>query len=499
MWWKRKRVLVRAGAVAHGPAACASSVARCAPSSGRRCSGASCSTAPSTNSLADHRGRLDDRPLLAAERGRGAPRAAPGSSAAPRARRASRLRAQRAVLAAQAPSSIEHRSICSTNSGLPSAAATIRARTSRSQLAVAEQVLDDRPLRRPRERREHRAGVARRLGTSPAASRAMSGRAVHRSARSARPARVDDVLDAGRGRSARPSGCRRTTHDQRPLARERLEQLARPPRRSPRAGTARRRARSPTATRSATVASLAGQRGELRRAPRRRCRRRAMPAASRTTSAQRPEGDAVAVRQAAAAQRRARRSRAVAERTRATSRDLPTPASPTSVTSCARARSSTRLANAPREQRRAPRSRPTSGASRRARGSAPSCRRRAAGTPGRARPCPSARAARPPRPRPRRARARTSARRARSRPRGAACSSRAATLTASPVTSRWPARRIAGDHLARVDAGADRERDAPARSSSSFSAAERRLHLRGRAHRAQRVVLVHASAGRTRP
>ena len=35
---------------------------------------------------------------------------------------------------------------------------------------------------------------------------------------------------------------------------------------------------------------------------------------------------------------------------------------------------------------------------------------------------------------------------------GAACSSRAATLTASPLTSPWPSVWVVGDHLARVDA-----------------------------------------------
>ena len=71
------------------------------------------------------------------------------------------------------------------------------------------------------------------------------------------------------------------------------------------------------------------------------------------------------------------------------------------------------------------------------RGAAPARRARAAaGRREPARPCPSARGARPARPRPRRRRARASAAPISTSPGCAACSSRAATLTASPVASR---------------------------------------------------------------
>ena len=81
--------------------------------------------------------------------------------------------------------------------------------------------------------------------------------------------------------------------------------------------------------------------------------------------------------------------------------------------------------------------------------------RRGAATPGRARPCPSARAARPARPRPRRAPAGSVASPIRTSPGAACCSSRAATFTASPVTSACPALGSPGDDLAGVHADAD--------------------------------------------
>ena len=49
---------------------------------------------------------------------------------------------------------------------------------------------------------------------------------------------------------------------------------------------------------------------------------------------------------------------------------------------------------------------------------------------------------------------------------GAACSSRAAMLTVSPVTSRWPRGDVAGDDLAGVDAGAVLQTDALVRSGA---------------------------------
>ena len=60
-------------------------------------------------------------------------------------------------------------------------------------------------------------------------------------------------------------------------------------------------------------------------------------------------------------------------------------------------------------------------------------------------------------------------------------------------------RRIAGDHRARVHAGANRQADAPAALEFVVQDRLRPLHVRGRADGAQRVVLVQRSAGRTRP
>ena len=78
-----------------------------------------------------------------------------------------------------------------------------------------------------------------------------------------------------------------------------------------------------------------------------------------------------------------------------------------------------------------------------------------------------------------------------SRPGGAACSSRAAVLTVSPVTRVWPLRRVAGHHLAGVDPGPEADARSRARpSSSAFSAARAAPDLGGRADRAQGVVLV---------
>ena len=51
-------------------------------------------------------------------------------------------------------------------------------------------------------------------------------------------------------------------------------------------------------------------------------------------------------------------------------------------------------------------------------------------------------------------------------------------------------RRVAGDHLAGVDAGAVLERDAPARLEVGVQRLQRGLHVGRRAHRPQRVVLV---------
>ena len=76
-------------------------------------------------------------------------------------------------------------------------------------------------------------------------------------------------------------------------------------------------------------------------------------------------------------------------------------------------------------------------------------------------------------------------------PRGAACSSRAARLTASPLTKPWPRDGIADDHLSGVDAGPRLEGDAVAAAELLVELGQRAAHVVRRTHRAQRVVLAH--------
>ena len=124
---------------------------------------------------------------------------------------------------------------------------------------------------------------------------------------------------------------------------------------------------------------------------------------------------------------------------------------------------------------------------------------RPAGTRRPARTCPSARAARPARRPRRRGRAGRSPRRAGSRPARPACSSRAATLTASPVDERAARVAVAGDDLAGVHADPDLELHAVVALELLVQRVERAPHLDRGAHRAQRVVLVERSGSRTRP
>ena len=143
----------------------------------------------------------------------------------------------------------------------------------------------------------------------------------------------------------------------------------------------------------------------------------------------RPVGDPLAVGEAAAADDPSRRRRRGTRRPAATCRR---PASPTIVTSSQR--SSARARSQACRAASSSRSLPTNRAScaplgRLADGREPVGRDRAP-------PCPSARAARPPRSRPRRGRARSVSSPIRISPGCAACSRRAATLTASPVARR---------------------------------------------------------------
>ena len=73
---------------------------------------------------------------------------------------------------------------------------------------------------------------------------------------------------------------------------------------------------------------------------------------------------------------------------------------------------------------------------------------------------------------------------------GAACSSRAATLTVSPVTSFWSAAPSLTITFARVDAGTRRDPNAVPRARS-VHAGEAFTHLERRSHCPNRIVFVH--------
>ena len=81
------------------------------------------------------------------------------------------------------------------------------------------------------------------------------------------------------------------------------------------------------------------------------------------------------------------------------------------------------------------------------------------------------------------------------------CSSRAATLTASPVTNDSPADRVAGHDLAGVDARAQPDAHAVVAEHVPLMASSAVLQLAGGADRAQGIVLVdgrHAEDGHDR-
>ena len=219
------------------------------------------------------------------------------------------------------------------------------------------------------------------------------------------------MLDQVEERLPRPTGCRRRRR-RAAVPRQRARASCERPRRSPRRTSAS--SLSPSRERIAAAAvSSGGKDVELLQ-----------------HLDDGPVRDPLAVGQAAAVDdRRLASSRA----TSAASRDLPTPASPTTVTSSQRISVACAFP----------------GASRSDSSSSVTADERRFVTPlwgiadpkqpvrrERAPTCPSARAARSARPRRRRGRARASALRSAPRPVIAACSSRAATLTASPVARR---------------------------------------------------------------
>ena len=290
-----------------------------------------------------------------------------------------------------------------------------------------------------------------------------SGRAMQRSRIGASAAEVGHVLDQVEEASARPSAGRRRRTTSGRSARGLLEQL------SERPGDLVARASSSGSPRAEAIAAAA-------------CSSRAARRAACSTSMTRPVGDPLAVGEAAPARRPSRRA---PPRNSAASRDFPTPAgseereevagalatdafpkaSASSRSSRARGRPSARRAGA-RARRRSTASSRKAGT-----GSALALQRQRLdrlgldGVPDEAV---------------------ASRRRSGPRPAAAACSSRAATLTASPVASRSPG---PGDDLAGGDADA----------AADAELGQRVPHLDRRPSRAQRVVLVERPGRRRRP
>ena len=107
-------------------------------------------------------------------------------------------------------SSASMASICSTKSGFPSAAPTIRSRSARRNGRVVHQPLDQRAPTSAGLGRTSVTRLVRGLGAAHEGRMSKrSGRARQRSRIGAPPEKPSDVLEAGRVRSARPSGCRR--------------------------------------------------------------------------------------------------------------------------------------------------------------------------------------------------------------------------------------------------------------------------------------------------
>ena len=313
------------------PAACASGRRGATRRPCSRTSGTSASTAGSGERQADHGGRLDDRPFRLAQRGRAARRAAHGSSAGSRGRPGRPSPASRPLPGAVDRSSMSIESSCSTNSGLPSAAATIRPRSGLGQPGLAEQVLDHARLRR------HPRAALRTI--APAVACPPQSGCV--SSSSFRPRRAHEQERRPRIASARWSSRSRKvgsaqwmssmTDDQRPIGGERSRGSSGRPRTARRPGTDRSTGRSPRPRRSATSRRADAGSSEHGPWPPRGESSSAIPAACADDLDQRPERDAVAVGQAAAPQRPWRSARPPPG-TRWISRDLPTPASPTTVT-----------------------------------------------------------------------------------------------------------------------------------------------------------------------
>ena len=171
-------------------------------------SGANTVTAAHGERQADHRCGLDRRTAPRAPAGRAARRAGPGWWAERRGRRGCRWAPSAHRAKRSEPLSISIDSICSTKSGLPSAATTIRSCTSPAMPASPSSPLDDPRRVRIGQRLED---DPRRVGSvahsACVSSRSWRERAAAAGATAPRPARPG--ARSARGTSARPSGCRR--------------------------------------------------------------------------------------------------------------------------------------------------------------------------------------------------------------------------------------------------------------------------------------------------
>ena len=160
--------------------------------------------------LPHDRRRFEHRALLAASGAPAARRAAPGSMAGPSTAERSPVTRHRSPSRTTSPSSISIASVSSTNSGLPSALATMRRGELGRQLGRAEEVRhEDLGLFRRERLERHGRGVQ-----LPAAPRRAGRRAVRNApcttAGSASRATSPRCARRGRGTWAHPNGRRRT-------------------------------------------------------------------------------------------------------------------------------------------------------------------------------------------------------------------------------------------------------------------------------------------------
>ncbi len=299
-WWKRNASSSERDVVAAGRAASpsASPAARRARGARARVRGGARRRATKSWPITDA-GSITARSSSSRRSSRAARRAwIVGGTATSRDR--PRLARQRRPRSGSAPSSMSMESSCSTKSGLPSAAATMRSRMSLVELGHPRGGARRPPLPRPRSGARAEPGRARARRPAPAVRSRSSCRAVQTTT-SWRVRRVlDDVLDQLEERRLGPvdvveettSGCSR---------RERTRAACRAPQTSSWTGNGRRR--EPDRGRDA-LGDL-GVARESRRAspaPPPVVSRSAIPRRLAHGLGERPEGDAVAVREAAAAE-----------------------------------------------------------------------------------------------------------------------------------------------------------------------------------------------------